>query len=49
VLQLELADGSGTLVSARTHDDVVDQPGTQVRLLVEGPVVVYPPSAGGTQ
>ena len=48
VLQLELADGSGTLVSARTHDDVVDEPGTEVRLLVEGPVAVYRPAAGET-
>ena len=43
MLQLELADGSGTVVSARTHDDVADEPGTEVTLVVDGPVVVFGP------
>ena len=43
VLQLELADGSGTLVTARTHDDVAGEPGAEVTLFVEGPVSVYRP------
>jgi iron(III) transport system ATP-binding protein len=42
VLQLELADGSGTLISARTHDEVVGEPGAEVTLVVDGPVAVYP-------
>jgi iron(III) transport system ATP-binding protein len=48
VLQLELADGSGTLVSARIHDDVVDEPGAEVTLVVDGTVAVYRPPAEPT-
>ena len=37
LLQLELADGSGTLVTARTHDDVAGEPGTAGHALRRGP------------
>jgi iron(III) transport system ATP-binding protein len=40
ILELKLGDGSGTLVSARTHDDVAD--GADVALAVDGPVAAYP-------
>jgi len=43
VLRLELADGSGTLVTARTYDEVVDAPGDEVTLMVAGAVAVYTP------
>ena len=45
LLQLELTDGSGMRVTARTSDDVAGEPGKEVRLVVDGPVAVYPPSA----
>jgi iron(III) transport system ATP-binding protein len=48
VLRLELADSSGTQVTARTHDDVAGEPGDEIRLVVDGPVAVYPPSAEAT-
>ena len=40
-LELELADGSGTVVSARTHDDAGAEPGAEVTVAVDGPVAVY--------
>jgi iron(III) transport system ATP-binding protein len=42
VLHMELADGSGTAVNARTFDGADAQTGDAVRLLVDGPVVTYP-------
>jgi len=45
VLQLELANGPGRLVSARTHDEVAHEPGAEVMLVVDGPVSVYPRAA----
>jgi iron(III) transport system ATP-binding protein len=42
VLQLELADGSATRVTARTFDGAGAEPGAEVRLLVDGPVATYP-------
>ena len=43
VLRLELADGSGTAVTARAFDGGGAAVGDEVRLAVEGPVAVYPP------
>jgi len=43
VLRLELADGSGTGVSARTFDGAGARAGDEVRLSVTGPVTVYAP------
>ena len=45
VLQLELAGGSPTRISARTFDGAGAEAGTEVRLLVDGPVATYPPVA----
>ena len=45
VLRLELADGSGTAVTARTFDVAGAEPGDEVSLVVEGPVAVYRPAA----
>ena len=42
VLQMELADGLGTVVAARTFDSAGAGAGDDVRLLVDGPVVTYP-------
>jgi iron(III) transport system ATP-binding protein len=47
VLGLELADGSGTAVMARTFDGAGAAPGDELRLLVDGPVVTYPDAASG--
>jgi iron(III) transport system ATP-binding protein len=46
VLQLELADGSATHVTARTFDADGAEPGAEVRLSVDGPVATYPATAG---
>ncbi|HEX3803561.1 MAG TPA: ABC transporter ATP-binding protein [Solirubrobacteraceae bacterium] len=46
VLQLELADGSATRVTARTFDAAGAELGAEVRLIVDGPVATYPPTAG---
>jgi iron(III) transport system ATP-binding protein len=45
VLRLELADGSGTAVSARTSNGTGAEPGAEVRLVVDGPVAVYRPAS----
>jgi iron(III) transport system ATP-binding protein len=42
VLHMELADGSGAAVIARTFGDADAQAGEEVRLLVEGSVMTYP-------
>jgi iron(III) transport system ATP-binding protein len=42
LLQLKLADGSGTRVSARTFDGEGVEVGAAVRLRVDGPVATYP-------
>jgi iron(III) transport system ATP-binding protein len=42
VLQLELADGSATPITARTFDGAGAEAGTEVRLRVDGPVATYP-------
>jgi iron(III) transport system ATP-binding protein len=42
VLHMELADGSGTAVNARTFDGAGAETGEEVRLLVDGSVVTYP-------
>jgi iron(III) transport system ATP-binding protein len=42
VLHLELADGSGTVVNARTFDGAGAQAGEEVRLVVDGSVMTYP-------
>jgi len=41
VLRLELVDDADTAVTARTFDGESVQPGDEVRLVVDGPVVVY--------
>jgi iron(III) transport system ATP-binding protein len=46
VLQLELADGSATRVSARTFDGAVADADAEVTLHVHGPVATYPAAAG---
>jgi iron(III) transport system ATP-binding protein len=46
VLQLELADGSATRVSARTFDGAVADADAEVTLHVHGPVATYPTPAG---
>jgi iron(III) transport system ATP-binding protein len=48
VLRLELADGSGTPVTARSHAHAVDDLGDEVALAVEGPVTVYGQPPGAT-
>lgn len=48
VLRLELADGSETSVTATTFDGAGAETGDEVRLAVDGPVAVYPPTADGT-
>ena len=45
VLRLQLADGSDTVVTARTFDGGGAEPGDEVSLVVEGPVAVYRPEA----
>lgn len=45
VLRLELADGSGTVVSARTFDGALAARGAEVLIAVYGPVAVYPPES----
>jgi iron(III) transport system ATP-binding protein len=42
VLHMELADGAGTTITARTFDGADAAVGEEVRLLVNGPVVTYP-------
>jgi iron(III) transport system ATP-binding protein len=42
VLHMELADGSGTAVSARAFGDAHAEVGEEVRLLVDGSVMTYP-------
>jgi iron(III) transport system ATP-binding protein len=42
VLQLELADGSATPITARTFDGAGAEAGTEVRLRVDGLVATYP-------
>jgi iron(III) transport system ATP-binding protein len=42
VLQLQLADGSATRVTARTFDGAGAEAGAEVRLHVDGAVVTYP-------
>jgi iron(III) transport system ATP-binding protein len=46
VLRLELSDGSGTVVLARTFDGAGAAAGDEVSLVVDGPVAVYRPEAG---
>ncbi len=45
VLQLELADGSETRITARTFDGAGAEVGAEVGLLVDGPVATYAPVA----
>jgi iron(III) transport system ATP-binding protein len=42
VLQLELAGGPPTRITARTFDGAAAEVGTEVRLIVDGPVATYP-------
>ena len=46
VVHMELSDGSNTPVIARTFDGAGAAIGDEVKLLVEGPVVTYPPGDG---
>jgi iron(III) transport system ATP-binding protein len=45
VLHLQLADGSGTAVMARTFDGAEAHAGEEVRLIVDGSVMTYPAAA----
>jgi hypothetical protein len=46
VLQLELGRRLGHARFGEIHDDVVDEPGAEVTLVVDGTVAVYGPPAG---
>ena len=46
ILHLKLADGPGTAVAARTFDSTGAEPGEEVKLHVEGPVMTYRAAAG---